>query len=97
MGTVTFLAPASPQWLLLQLKMMNVLRRSLGNESHLGSRKYASKVAFGGNGHDVLRRTRLLSFLKISCFNLPHRDSARSIEICPACPPTPWSQPGEPF
>jgi hypothetical protein len=37
MGTVTFLAPASPQWLLLQLKMMNVLRRSLGNESHLGS------------------------------------------------------------
>ena len=36
MGAVTFLAPASPQWLLLQLKMMNVLRRSLGNESPFG-------------------------------------------------------------
>lgn len=36
MGTVTFLASASPQWLLLQLKIMNVLRRSLGNESPFG-------------------------------------------------------------
>jgi len=22
-------------------------------------------------------------------FNLPHRDLARSIEVCPSCPPTP--------
>jgi hypothetical protein len=29
MGTVTFLATASPQWLLLELNMMNVLRLSL--------------------------------------------------------------------
>ena len=36
MGTVIFLAPASPQWLLLELNMMNVLRRLLGTESPFG-------------------------------------------------------------
>jgi hypothetical protein len=35
MGTVTFLAPANPQWVGLELKMMGVLRRLLGNESLL--------------------------------------------------------------
>jgi hypothetical protein len=48
MGTVTFLAPASPQWLLLQLKMMNVLRRSLGNESHLGSAIFVTSTEPSG-------------------------------------------------
>ncbi|MGA6995459.1 MAG: hypothetical protein WBZ22_04320 [Pseudolabrys sp.] len=36
MGTVTFLAPANPQWVWLELKMMGVLRRLLGNESPFG-------------------------------------------------------------
>src|SRR5262245_66337807 len=36
MGTVTFLAPANPQWVWLELKTMGVLRRSLGNESPFG-------------------------------------------------------------
>jgi hypothetical protein len=36
MGTVTFLAPANPQWVGLELKMMGVLRRLLGNESPFG-------------------------------------------------------------
>ena len=36
MGTVTFLAPANPQRVGLELKMMGVLRRLLGNESPFG-------------------------------------------------------------
>lgn len=36
MGTVTFLAPANPHWIWLELNMMCVLRRSLGNDSPFG-------------------------------------------------------------
>ncbi len=36
MGTVTFLAPAIPQWVWPELKLMGVLRRLLGNESPFG-------------------------------------------------------------
>src|SRR5262245_18884789 len=36
MDTDTFLAPARPQWIGLELKMISVLRRLLGNESPFG-------------------------------------------------------------
>ena len=65
MGTVTFLAPASPQWLLLQLKIMNVLRRSLGNESPFGwcdfvtSTEQAPVAEFCDHFGPVARLTRV--------------------------------------
>jgi hypothetical protein len=36
MGTVTFLAPANPQWVSLELEMICVLRRLMGNDSPFG-------------------------------------------------------------
>jgi hypothetical protein len=36
MGTVTFLAPANPQWVWLELEMICVLRRLMGNDSTFG-------------------------------------------------------------
>jgi hypothetical protein len=48
MGTVTFLAPVSPQWLLLERNMMNVLRRLLGNESAFGWCDFVTSIEPSG-------------------------------------------------
>ena len=48
MGTVTFLAPANRQWVWLELKMMGVLRRLLGNESPFGWCDFITSTELSG-------------------------------------------------
>jgi hypothetical protein len=74
MGTVTFLAPASPQWLLLELNMMNVLRRLLGNESAFGWCDFVTSIEPSGPCAEfcdhfgpVVRLTRVGLRYEITC------------------------------
>jgi len=74
MGTVTFLAPASPQWLLLELNMMNVLRRLLGNESPFGWCDFVTSIEPSGPCAEfcdhfgpVVRLTRVGRRYEITC------------------------------
>jgi len=74
MGTVTFLAPASPQWLLLELNLMNVLRRLLGNESSFGWCDFITSiepsgpcVEFCDHFGPVVRLTRAGRRYEVTC------------------------------
>jgi len=55
MGSVTFLAPASSQWLLPEVDMMNVLRRLLGNESPFGWCDFVTSIEPSGPQCGILR------------------------------------------
>ena len=77
MGTVTFLAPASPQWLLVELKMMNVLRRSLGNESPFGWCDFVTSIEPSGPCAEfcdhfgpVVRLTRVDRRYEVTCLRI---------------------------
>jgi hypothetical protein len=74
MGTVTFLAPASPQWLLLELNLMNVLRRLLGNESPFGWCDFVTSIEPSGPCAEfcdhfgpVVRLTRVGRRYEVTC------------------------------
>ena len=74
MGTVTFLTPANPQWVWLELKMMGVLRRSLGNESQFGWCDFITStepsgpcVEFSDHFGPVIRLTRVDRRYEVSC------------------------------
>jgi hypothetical protein len=74
MGTVTFLAPASPQWLLSEVDMMNVLRRLLGNESPFGWCDFVTSIEPSGPCTEfcdhfgpVVRLTRVGRRYEITC------------------------------
>jgi hypothetical protein len=74
MGTVTFLAPASPQWLSPEVDMMNVLRRLLGNESRFGWCDFVTSTEPSGPSAEfcdhfgpVIRLTRVGRRYEITC------------------------------
>lgn len=74
MGSVTFLAPASSQWLLPEVDMMNVLRRLLGNESPFGWCDFVTSIEPSGPSAEfcdhfgpVVRLTRVGRRYEITC------------------------------
>ena len=74
MGTVTFLAPANPQWVRLELKMMGILRRVLGNESPFGWCDFITSIEPGGpcaefcdHFGSVVRLTRVDRRYEVTC------------------------------
>lgn len=74
MGTVTFLAPANPQWVWLELKTMGVLRRLLGNESPFGWCDFITSTESSGPCAEfcdhfgpVVRLTRVDRRYEVTC------------------------------
>src|SRR5262245_27676920 len=74
MGTVTFFAPANPQWVRLELQMLGVLRRLLGNESPFGWCDFIIStdpsspcVEFDDHFGPVVRLTRVDRRYEVTC------------------------------
>ena len=74
MGTITFLAPANPRWVWLELKMLGVLRRSLGNESPFGWCDFTTSTEPNGPSAEfcdhfgpIVRLTRVDRRYEVTC------------------------------
>ena len=98
MGTVTFLAPGSPQWLLLELNMMNVLRRLLGNESQFGWCDFVTSIEPSGPCAEfcdhfgpVVRLTRVGRRYEVTCLRTGALKRTTNLERAAALIRARWS------
>ena len=98
MGSVTFLAPANPQWVWLELKMMGVLRRLLGNESPFGWCDFITSTEPSGPCAEfcdhfgpVVRLTRVDRRYEVTCLRTGASKRTTNLERAAALIRARWS------
>jgi hypothetical protein len=98
MGTVTFLAPAIPQWVWPELKLMGVLRRLLGNESPFGWCDFITSAEpdgpcaeFCDHFGPVVRLTRVDRRYEVTCLRTGASKRTTNLERAAALIRARWS------